>query len=52
MARCSCKAGACGCCKYCAAFLYQLCDFIQQDLKSVSDHKICTDTLQQWYVPS
>ena len=49
--KCSCKAGAAGRCKHCAALLYQLCEYIQLGLKSVPDDKTCTDTLQQWHVP-
>ena len=50
--KCSCKAGACGRCKHCAALLYQLCEYIQLDLKCVPDDKTCTDILQKWHVPS
>ena len=39
-------------CKHCAALLYQLCEYIQLDLKCVSDDKTFTDILQKCYVSS
>ena len=36
-----------GYCKHCAALVYQLCGYIQLDLKCVPDNKIYTNTLQQ-----
>ena len=50
-AKCSRKAGACGCCKHAAASLYQLVDFKELNLKSVTDDKTCTELLQKWHVP-
>ena len=50
-AKCTCKAGAGGCCKHVAAVLYQLVDFKELDLKSIPDDKTCTDLLQKWHVP-
>ena len=52
-AKCSCKAGAGagGCCKHAAASLYQLVDFKELNLKSVTDDKTCTELLQKWHVP-
>ena len=50
--KCSCKAKACGRCKHCVALLYQLCEYIQLDLKCLPDDETCTDVLQKWHVPS
>ena len=50
-AKCSCKAGAGGCCKHVAATLYQLVDYKELNAKTVPDDKTCTDILQQWHVP-
>lgn len=50
--KCSCKASASGRCKQFVALSYQPCNYLQLDLKSVPGGKTCTDTLQQWYVPS
>jgi len=49
--KCSCKAGAGGCCKHVAALLYQLVDYKQLDMKVVPDDKTWTDVLQKWHVP-
>ena len=43
---------ACGHCKHCATLFYQLREYIQLELKSVSDDKTCTDIVQTWHVPS
>ena len=43
---------ACGHCKHCATLFYQLREYIQLELKSVSDDKTCTDIFQTWHVPS
>lgn len=43
--KCSCKAGAGGCCKHIAALLFQLSECKQLDLKTVPDDK----TLQMYY---
>jgi len=51
-AKCTCKAGAGGCCKHVAAALYQLVDYKQMEVKSVPSDKTCTDVLQKWHVPS
>ena len=50
--KCSCKTGVCGRWKHCAALLYQLCEYIQLDLKCVPDDKTCTDILQKWHKPT
>ena len=50
-AKCSCKAGAGGCCKHVAATLFQIHDFVELGLSVVPDDKSCTDVLQQWNVP-
>ena len=39
---------ACGHCKHCATLFYHLHEYIQLELKSVSDDKTCTDILQTW----
>ena len=49
--KCSCKAGAGGCCKHVSAVLYQLVEYRELELKSVPDDKTCTDILQQWHIP-
>lgn len=50
-AKCSCKAGAGGCCKHVAATLFQIQDFVELGLSIVPDDQSCTDVLQQWNVP-
>ena len=50
-AKCSCKAGAGGCCKHVSAALYQLVEYRELNLKSVPEDKTCTDLLQKWHVP-
>ena len=50
-AKCYCPAGAGGCCKYVAATLYQLLDYIELGLSDVPDDKTCTQELQKWHVP-
>jgi hypothetical protein len=49
--KCSCKAGAGGCCKHVAATLYQLVDYKELDIVVIPDDKACTDVLQQWHDP-
>ena len=49
--KCTCKAGAGGCCKHVAAVLYQLCEYKELDLKIVPDDKTCTEILQTWNIP-
>ena len=50
--KCSCKAGGCGRCKHCATLFYQLCEYIQLDLKSALDEITRTYILQKWHLPS
>ena len=48
---CTCKPGCGGCSKHVGAALYQLVEYLQLDIKAVSDDKTCTDILQKWHVP-
>ena len=50
--KCSCNAWTCGRCKHYATLLYQLCEYIQLDLKCVQDDKTCTVILQKSHAPS
>ena len=44
---CACLAGKSGCCKYVAALLYQINDFIQLEPSEVLDNLTWTQLLQQ-----
>ena len=49
--KCSCKAGASGCCKHVEATLYLIMEYKQLNLKSVPADKACTGILQTWHIP-
>ena len=46
--KCSSKSGTYCRCKHCVVLLYQVCKYIQLDLKCVPDNKTCTDVIQKW----
>ena len=50
-AQCNSKAGAGGCCKHVAAFLYDILDYVEVGLAIIPEDKTCPDVPQQWNRP-
>ena len=48
--KCSCKAGKGGCCKYVAALLYTVLDFVNLNLQQIAAEPTCTQGCQKWSV--